>query len=126
MKKRTTSSRSVPKRASRHQFAKLLKFPVQWLEWGMYPHKLYQIQIKEYEPGSEDASEHYRYGAFRWWLAKPLSDSQLAKYVVLTFLEPDQLMAGAARKDLLPKFKRRKVCLKSILSLMTWKKLHLL
>ncbi len=91
----------------------------------MYSQKLYQAQRKDYEPGSEAASEHYRYGAFRWWLEKSLSDSQLAKYVVLTFLDSDQVMASAARKDLLRKYKRRKVCLKSMLSLKTSQELNL-
>lgn len=117
MKKQRQSSRSNPTHRSRQRFAKLLHYPSEWLAWGMYPDKLFQIQVHDYEPGSETASEHYRYGAFRWWISKPLSEKQLAKCVVLTFLDPDQIMAANARKDLSRLFQRRTLHLSSILAL---------
>lgn len=51
------------------EFMKLMRFPVEWANWEMYPDKLFDLQWKEYEPGSERASEHYRNGALHWWLS---------------------------------------------------------
>lgn len=117
MKKRRQPVRSKTKHRSKQHFAMLLQYPSEWLAWGMYPDKLFEIQVHDYKPGSETASEHYRYGAFRWWMSKPLSDKQLAKCVVLTFLDPDQIMAADARKHLSHLFKCRTVRLRSIATL---------
>lgn len=75
------------------QFLNLMKFPDEWTSLDMYPDDLALIQISDYEPGSEDASEHFRNGAFHWWLkvGKP-SRRQLEKLILLVSVDPDPLM----------------------------------
>ncbi|ALG68212.1 hypothetical protein [Beggiatoa leptomitoformis] len=81
-------------------FVKMMRFPNEWVTWGMYPNELFKIQLIDYEPGSESASEHYRYGAFQWWLHQKLTLDTIRKYVDLTHLDPDPLMGESARRDL--------------------------
>jgi len=88
---------------SKGAFAKLLEYPDEWLSWGMYPDELFQLQLGHYELGSEAASEHYRYGAFWWWLRQSLTPEIIEKYQKLTQLDPDTLMGEAARQDLVRK-----------------------
>lgn len=99
-----SKARQLRKRDARalnkEQFAELMQFPKAWFAWGMYRDELFKIQLADYEPRSEDASEHFRYGAFRWWLSRTLTDEEVSKYVALTFLDPDQAMAESARRDL--------------------------
>lgn len=89
------------RRLSRPAFAALMQYPQAWLDWGMFPEPLYRIQLAEYEPGSERAAEHVRYGAFGWWAARKPTHAQLLKLAILTWLDPDQLMARGARRELL-------------------------
>lgn len=46
----------------------------------------------EYYPGSERASEHFRNGAFHYWLHKNPRKKILLKLVKLSFLDPESLM----------------------------------
>ncbi len=82
------------------QFVNKLNFPDEWLKWGMYPDDLFRIQLQDYEPGTESSSEHYRYGAFQWWLHQPLTTEIINQYIDLTYLDPDEGMGEAARNDL--------------------------
>lgn len=75
------------------EFLKLMKFPVEWLEWGMYSDELFQFQVARYEHGHEDASEHDRNGAFHWWIKRNPSAEQLQKLFRLARLDPDSHMA---------------------------------
>lgn len=84
---------------TKEEFAKLMQFPREWLEWGMLPDELLQGQIAEYESGSESAAEHYRREAFYYWLRRRPSKEVLLKLARLTFLDPDPLMAYCLRKD---------------------------
>ena len=115
--RRRQSLRAVPRRFSKQRFVDLMRYPQAWLSWGMYPDALFQLQVSNYEPGSEAAPEHYRYGAFRWWVSRSLSEKHIAKYVALTFLDSDQVMANAARSDLRRKLKSHLIQLSSILNL---------
>jgi len=72
-------------------------FPKEWVEWDMLPDELMEIQIKGYEPGHEDASEHDRNGAFHWWLKRNPTKEQLTKLLKLTYLDPDPLMGKDIR-----------------------------
>lgn len=87
--------------ATKARFTALMKFHSAWTTWEMYPDELLEIQKSDYTPGSESSPEHYRYGAFRWWLARKLTVEQMAKYLALTFLDNDQTMAQCARQDLI-------------------------
>jgi len=62
---------------TKFDFLKLMKFPEAWYE--MYPDELYNIQIKYYEPGNENAPEHFRLGAFAWWLSINPSQEDIIK-----------------------------------------------
>lgn len=83
------------------RFLRLMEFPTAWNRWRMYPSSLFRIQLADYEPGGEQAAEHFRYGAFTWWLTRRVSKAELHKLIALTWLDPDQHMAQNARDDLL-------------------------
>lgn len=84
-------------------FVQLMKYPEQWLQWGMLPDELLRVQMADDSPGSEQAAEHYRNGAFHFWLRTAPNKDILLTLARLSFLEPDQLMAQEWRKDLLAK-----------------------
>ena len=64
----------------------------------MYPDGLYQRQVESYQAGNEDASEHFRNGAFHWWLKRDPSDDLLTKLIFLTTQDPDRAMARDVRR----------------------------
>ncbi len=74
------------------EFLKLMNFPKQWVELNMYPEILSKIQIAGYKPGQEEASEHYRNGAFHWWLRQEPTESVLMKLMLLASIDPDFLL----------------------------------
>lgn len=86
------------KKISKRDFLRLLRFPIQWLDWEMYPDELFEVQVSRYEPGHESGSEHDRNGAFHWWLRRDPTREQLRKLVHLSFLDPDQHMAQDVRR----------------------------
>lgn len=78
-------------------FLKLMHFPKEWLEFGLYPDELFIGQVENYLSGDEDGSEHYRNGAFHWWLKRKPTTEQLSNLVKLTFLDHDTLMSNNVR-----------------------------
>ena len=76
----------------------LMKFPLEWISWGMYPDELFEWQISGYRPGHEDGSEHDRNGAFHWWLRRSPTQDELDKLLRLAALDPDQLLGNDVRK----------------------------
>ena len=85
---------------SKSEFLRLMKFPSEWEEWGMYPEELFKLQFSAYSPGKEEGSEHDRNGAFHWWLANCPNSEALLKLAKLSWLDPDQVMADDARKHI--------------------------
>ncbi len=83
---------------SKKEFLTLMKFPNEWDKWDMYPEDLAEIQIAHYKPGNERSSEHFRFGAFRWWEVYANSKEDLKKLVALSYLDSDQGMASHARE----------------------------
>lgn len=79
-------------------FLKIMKFPKEWMEWNMIPKDLADMQVNNYSPGHENASEHDRNGAFHWWLKRNPTKVQLEQLLELTYLDPDPIMAEDARK----------------------------
>jgi hypothetical protein len=79
-------------------YLRLMQFPPEWLSWQMLPVEFLAAQASNYEPGHEDASEHDRHGVFQWWLRQQPEISVLIKLVNLSWLDPDQLMAGYVRQ----------------------------
>ncbi len=49
---------------NKEEFLNLIEFSKEWCELDMYPDDLSKIQIEQYQPGHEEASEHDRCGAF--------------------------------------------------------------
>lgn len=88
---------------TKKEFIKRMQFPREWVEWGMLPDELLDEQMAVYEPGNERASEHYRIGAFHYWLRKRPSKDILLKLIKLSFFDPDPLMAYTLRKDYIAK-----------------------
>jgi hypothetical protein len=66
----------------------------------MYTDELYQRQVESYQPGNEKASEHFRNGAFHWWLKRDLTDALLTKLIFLTTQDPDREMARDVRRHI--------------------------
>ena len=85
---------------NKNDFLLLMQFPNQWLDWEMYPDDLALIQMSEYQPGDENGSEHFRFGAFGWWETCLTTKEQLEKLLLLSYLDREQGMAADARKRL--------------------------
>jgi hypothetical protein len=81
----------------KEEYLKLMRFPNEWLDWGMYPDQLFQLQVSGYETGHEDGSEHDRNGAFHWWLKQNPSAEKLILLAKLTLIDPDPLMGQDVR-----------------------------
>lgn len=93
-----------------------MQYPPEWVAWDMLTEELLDIQIGEYYPGSERASEHYRNGAFNYWLHKDPSKDVLIKLAKLSFLDPDTLMAEWLRNEYIAKAQYADEEVKQVLS----------
>lgn len=82
----------------RQSYLDLMQFPPEWQEWGMLPIEFVDAQRAEYKASHEQGSEHDRHGVFQWWLKQGLSVEQLIRLSHLTWLDPDQTMAGYVRE----------------------------
>ena len=86
---------------TRNEYLSLMHFPSKWMELEMVPPDEYVNEsIRTYEPGNENASEHDRNGCFHYWLKRNPNKEQLRKLVELSFLDPDQDMAGDVRSHI--------------------------
>lgn len=95
------------------ELADRLHYPTLWTERGLYPDDLYRVQLaafvaearergippEEYRPAG--GTEHYRYGAFRFWRHRNPSPAILEALLEAAVADPDPPMAGAAMKDIL-------------------------
>ena len=79
-------------------YLELMSFPREWTEWNMVPLELIAEQMKSYELGMENASEHDRHGAFAWWLRQELDAAQLVQLVQLSWLDPDEHLGSFVRE----------------------------
>jgi len=93
-----------------------LCFPKIWQEKGLYPDDLYQVQLEafraearvrgippdDYHPAG--GTEHYRYGAFRFWLYRKPAREVYEALMEAAAADPDPPMAGAAIKDLISSY----------------------
>jgi hypothetical protein len=87
------------------QFASALNFPSIWLEAGLLPDELFDLQVgellREYGGSKPDGgTEHWRYGAFLYWLKKDLDFKTLDALFDAAFKDPDPSMAGNVIKEL--------------------------
>jgi hypothetical protein len=85
---------------TKSEFLKLMSYPAEWLEWDMYPDELWEKQFQMYREGDERGSEHDRNGAFHWWLRQNITADQLKKLILLTFKDPDPIVAEDVRKHI--------------------------
>jgi hypothetical protein len=90
--------RMNPSRKAKLVFARLMRYPEEWLRAGMLTDVLYKAQLARYRWGDERAAEHDRSGAFHWWLQRVRTRSQLKKLLELSYLDPDQWMAADIRR----------------------------
>ena len=82
------------------KFLDLMGYPPEWLEWNMYPDELFENQLRLYQEGDERGAAHDRNGSFHWWLKQSITVDQLRKLVLLTFKDPDPIMAADARRHI--------------------------
>ena len=82
----------------RAEFLKVMKFPREWEELGMFPDELSNVLCPRYEAGQEAGSEHDRNGAIHWWLRQNPSREILLTLIALTQVDPDPLIAADARQ----------------------------
>ena len=85
---------------TKDEFLILMRFPIQWKEWDMYPDELFEGQVSRYVLGNETGSEHDRNEAFHWWLKRELSRDQFEKLEKLTYLDPDAGLGSDVRSYL--------------------------
>ena len=75
-----------------------LGYDIKWLLYSFVDEPFLQGQITQLRTGDDSNAEHYRYAAFLKVLAGQvaLDDVSLARYVELTTLDHDQVMAKSA------------------------------
>lgn len=84
------------------EFARRLGFTPAWYALGVVDDALLARQQAEWDKGEDHNTEHYRYGAFRAFLAahRPLSPELAAALFELGAMDPDQMMGGAIMADI--------------------------
>ena len=87
---------------SKDEFLRKLEFPDEWVRLGLYTHEIYSVQLEEYErnQGSEEAPEHYRYGAFWLWFRQNPDASVIERLLAAAIADPDPAMSGATIVDI--------------------------
>lgn len=85
------------------QLLRLLGYDRRWLVYGFLSLEELACQHEIFESSDDQNTEHYRYAAFRRILERgaSLANGELAQYIELAELDPDQIMAGAALANLL-------------------------
>ena len=79
------------------EYLTLMQFPPEWQTWALLPAEFAAEQLSLYKSGNENASEHDRHGIFQWWLLRKPDAELLIKLARLSWLDPDQPMAGYVR-----------------------------
>lgn len=76
-----------------------------WLDFGLLTEALLQAQLNLFDKKDDKNTEHYRYAAFRHYLAgkEALTDTEFANYSELALSDSHRVMAGAAFIDLFTK-----------------------
>lgn len=84
------------------EFARRLGYTPAWYALGVVDDALLARQQVEWDKGEDQNTEHYRYGAFRAFLAahRPLAPELAAALFELGAMDPDQMMGGAIMADI--------------------------
>jgi hypothetical protein len=84
------------------EFARLLGFTPAWFALGVVDDAVLARHREEWDKGQDDNTEHYRYWAFREFLAahRPLAPELAAALFELGAADPDQAMGGAIMADI--------------------------
>lgn len=98
--KRRKHIKIIKNKITKNKFTKLMNYPAQWMIWNLYPTELFKLQLEEYEIGHENSSEHYRYGAFQWWISKKPSEEIKIKLFELSQFDSDPFMAYTVGEDI--------------------------
>jgi hypothetical protein len=80
----------------------ILGFDNQWFTLGVVTEESLLLSGAEYEASGDKNAEHYRYGAFRWYLSqhRPLPASDAEPLYELGDADPDHSMGGAIMADI--------------------------
>ena len=79
----------------------VLKYSDLWLEFGFLTKEELNEQIRIFETGEDNSTEHYRYRSFKNYLKsrKKLKDNEIKDYLHLAEIDEDKIMSGAAVVD---------------------------
>ncbi len=83
-------------------YAAILGFSDKWFALGVVTKESLILSGATYESSDDKSSEHYRYGAFRWFLSqhRPLLPSVVEALYGLGEDDPDYSMGGAMIADI--------------------------
>ncbi len=83
-------------------YKNLLGFTEQWFSLGILTENGLQNYGTTYETSADKNTEHYRYGAFRWYLKehRPLSEAIAEALYELGASDPDSAMGEAIMADI--------------------------
>lgn len=86
----------------RRNYAAILGFSDKWFALGLVTRESLLLAGANYEASNDKSSEHYRYGAFRWFLSqhRPLPPSVAEALYELGNTDPDYSMGGAMMADI--------------------------
>src|SRR3989442_1469083 len=103
--------------------AELLGFTRRWWDLGVIDATSLALYRAEWDRGEDRNPEHYRYGAFRAFLAarRPLPPDLAQALFELGDADPDQMMGGAMMADIV----RLPECPKPVLDLASSSRPHL-
>lgn len=88
---------------SQKDYKTLLEFTDRWFTLGILTEEKLQQYGTTYETSADKNTEHYRYGAFRWYLNehRPLSASVAEALYALGASDPDPAMGEAIMADII-------------------------
>ncbi len=87
------------------KYLSMLGYTTKWEEHGLLTRELLLDQISAFHKSEDKHTEHYRYAAFRNYLAakETLTNPEFDNYIEIALADQDRVMAGAALIDLFTK-----------------------
>ena len=88
------------------QLRRALRYPRLWFESGLLDGELLEIQLRElqkiigYRSRPLRSTEHWRYGAFVWWLRRVQNTEQLMALLRVAAIDPDEPMGQSVIKEI--------------------------